>query len=192
MAQQNATDDATEAEPTNEQIQYVKQIDEIVVGPDVVVKHFSRNKRRPRTYDQRSFKLCGMRSGAPEAKPKRDPRDDGGWYPDSPHPVWIKPKGFIQGASRGEDAELPRMPDHSELVREFKSQYDGKIADHRGDWTDEQQAEFDEFKSAAFETWRGLVSHNLKQEYTFEMRAANPRTGEEKTHDHTVTIQYDA
>jgi hypothetical protein len=192
MARQNATDDATGAEPTNEQTEYVKQIDAIVVDPDEVVTHFSKNKHiSPANYNQRSFKLCGMRSGVPEAKPKRDPRDDGCWYPESPHPVWIKPKGFIEGTSRGDDAELPRMPDHSELIREFKLQYAGEIADHRNDWTDEQQAEFDEFRDVAFENWRGLVRRNLKEEYTFEKRTVNHRTGEEKRHDHTVSIEYD-
>ncbi len=181
------TNGATDDEPTNEQAEYVKQINAIAVDRETVIKHFERNQRRPKTYDERSLKVSGIRTDGPaQTAPKVDPRDNGAYFPDSPHPVFISPKSLIAGASHDDGRDLPRMPTLAESRREFRRQFDGKLPEDHTDWTDEQRAALDEFHEVALDHWRDLLQ--VKDELTFKFRTVAHNPERERVIEHTVEI----
>lgn len=180
------TDDATE-EPTSDQAEYVAQIDSIAVDRGTVIKHFSRNQRRPRTYDERSLKVSGIRSDGPaQTSAKVDPRDNGGYFPDTPHPVFIRPKSLVKGGSHDDERDLPGLPTASEIRREFRHQSDDELPEDYTDWTDEQCAALDEFHEAALDYWHDQLQ--IKDELTFKFRAVAHNPMRERTIEHTVEI----
>jgi len=186
MGRQTQTDDATD-EPTNDQAEYVAQIDSIVVKRERVIKHFEHNQRRPKAYDQRSLKVSGIRSDGPaQTTPKVDPRDDGAYFPDGPHPVFIRPKSLIEGASHDDERDLPRRPTLSESCQEFRHQSDDDLPEDHTDWTDEKRAALDEFHETALDWWRDQLQ--IKEELTFEFRAVAHNPERERTIEHTVEI----
>ena len=181
------TDDATDNEPTNDQAELVAQIDAIAVDRETVIKHFERNQRRSEGYDQRSLKVSGIRSDGPaQTAPKVDPRDNGAYFPGSPHPVFVRPKSLVKGASHDDERDLPRMPTLAESRREFRRQFDGDLPEDLTNWTEEQRAALDEFHEAALDNWRGMLQ--LKDKFTFEFRAVAHNPERERTIEHTVEI----
>lgn len=186
MAQNN---DATTEEPTNDQIEHAKQIDTIVVDPDAVVEHTFKNINNKQTlYDARKFEVKGVgRDGPCKLSAGVDPRDDGGYYPDSPHPVWISPGSLIQGLAHDETDGLqisfPSRGTCRSLVRDDHPEL--------GEDTDEFEALVDEYYEESCDVWRASARGHLKDELTFQMRAANAKTGETKVHTHTVDVKYE-
>lgn len=184
MGRQNSRPDD---EPTNDQAEYVAQIDSIAVNRETVIKHFSRNQRRPKSYDERSLKVSGIRTNGPaQTSAKVDPRDNGAYFPDTPHPVFISPKSLIEGASHDDERDLPRRPTLAESRREFRHQSDDELPEDHTDWTDDQRAAFDEFHEVALDQWRSLLQ--IKDELTFEFRAVAHNPERERTIEHSVEI----
>jgi len=180
------TDDATD-EPTNDQAEYVAQINAITVDRETVIKHFERNQRRPKTYDQRSLKVSGIRTNGPaQTSAKVDPRDNGAYFPDTPHPVFIRPKSLIEGASHDDERDLPRMPTLAESRREFRRQADSELPEDCNDWTDEQRTAFHGFHETALAHWRDMLQ--IKDELTFKFRAVAHSPERERTIEHSVEI----
>lgn len=181
---------ATNGDPTNEQAEYVQRIDTIVVDPDDVIEHFEKNVRNSGTlYDPRKFKVSGVRSGGEcGVSVGVDPRDEGGYYPDTPHPVWIPPSKFVEGATPTEpDTGATKMPTRAESKQVARDEFEG----------DEDSDEFEEFvdevHEMGLEEWRSAVRHNLKDQLTFEFRAVeHVPEFQEETITHTVEVRYES
>lgn len=183
MAQNSAADDDGSLP---DQVKRVKQIETIVVDADAVVEHFDKNSRYGAMYDNRKFRVEGARTGGQcTVSAGVDPRDDGAYYDSTPHPVWINPSKFIEGASRDEpETGATRYPTRAESKDIARSEFDG----------DEDSEEFEEFvdetHEIALDEWRSLVRHNLKDEITFDFRWTDATSGEERTETHTVDVEY--
>lgn len=180
-------------EPTNEQAEYVKQIEKIVVDPDDVLTHYAKNLRNEGSlYTPRKFRLVGFkRDGVAEVDIGVDPRDEGAYYDGSPHPIWINPGSFVRGGSPGENGGRHKdigLPDKSENRRILRG--DASIDPEDG------TEEFEEIHQEAMEEWEELweaeLRNDLKDELEFEFRAvAHHPEYRERTVTHTVEIEYD-
>ena len=176
-----------EETPPNDQAELVAKIDEIRVDPDTVVKHFTKNLRNKDTlYDPRSFEVVGIRSDDPcTIKVGVDPRDDGAYYPDSPHPVWLSPSTFVRGWSHDEhdvqsdskDIGLPREAENKRILRE--------------DGYDEGTEAFEEAHETGMKEWRELWDHEVRKDLKDEIRFRfGHRVPEMETFEHTVSVRY--
>lgn len=179
-------------ETTDKQIQEVQKVDKIVVDPDDVIKHFTKNRRLRQTlYDSRKFRLTGFRKdGVAEVKIGVDPRDDGGYYPENPHPIWLSPSTFIQGEGPGEEKGHHNdigLPDEAENKRELRD--DSTIEAEEG------TKEFEKLHEEAMETWEEIweqeLRNDLKDEIELEMRTAGPAPDfREVAVSHTIEVEY--
>lgn len=174
-------------EPTNKQAAYVQQIDEIVVDPEDIIKHYTKNLQNKNTlYDSRSFKLSGFKNdGVAEVSIGVDPRDDGGYYPDQPHPIWLSPGRFVQGGAFNEsegyhqDIGVPNQSENRRLVRESVD-------------VEEGTEEFEEQLEAAINTWEELWVHELRKDLKDEIEFVFGRdVPEMETIRHTVSVRYE-
>jgi hypothetical protein len=129
----------------------------VTASKEDIVKHYRRNLERKNTlYTPRSMKLVGD-----ELKPKVDRRDDGAYFPDTPHPVFRKPRGFIKGAGRDEDhaayMTLPSRHEQINLVRENED----LTREDDGEEFNEKVGEYYEY---AVEEWESQARQLLKEE----------------------------
>jgi hypothetical protein len=187
MAQNSASADGGS---TNKQAAFVQQIDEIVIDPDDVVKHFTKNLRNKNTlYDARSFRICGIRSkSACTVDIGVDPRDDGAYYPDKPHPVWISPRTFVQGWSHDEDdteseSHAIGLPDESENKRIMRDTT--PLEEGSDEFEEEHEKSMDDWR----QMWDTAVRKDLKDEIEFVF---GERVPEMETIRHTVAIRYES
>jgi hypothetical protein len=174
---------------TNKQAEYVQQVEEIVVDPDEILKHFERNLRNKNsTYNERRFKLVGFKNdGVASVKVGVDPRDDGAYYPDQPHPVWVSPKRFVEGAIRREhdvqgqheDIGLPDEAENKRILREHNDLEEG---------TEEFEREHEESMGTWEEMWEKAVRQDLKDEIEFVFGEPVP---EMETIRHSVDVRYE-
>ncbi len=183
MAQHTAN---TDGGSNNKQAQYVQQIEKIVVDPEDIITHYTKNLRNKQSlYDERSFKLTGFRNdGVAEIDIGVDPRDDGAYYPDQPHPIWVSPGRFVQGASRGEedgrhqDVGLPDEAENRRIMRESRDLEDG---------TEEFEEEHEKAMATWEELWVEEIRNDLKDEIEFVFGDQVP---EMDTIRHTVSVEY--
>lgn len=189
MAQQNTATTDGGNEQTNKQADYVRQIDEIVIDADDVVEHFTKNLRNKGSlYNARRFRLVGFKNdGVASVKIGVDPRDDGAYYPDKPHPVWVSPKKFVKGASRREhdvqgqheDIGLPDEGENKSILRDDSEYEDG---------TEEFEAAHEASMETWEEMWEDAVRRDLKEEIEFVFGEQVP---EMETIRHTVEVRYE-
>lgn len=185
MAEQ-ATADGGEAESGNKQVGHVRQIEQIVVDPDDIVRHYTKNLRLEGTgYTPRKFRLAGFRSdGVARVEIGVDPRDEGGYYDGMPHPVWLSPGAFIEGAAPGEsglheDIGLPDAAENKRIMRETTDHEEG---------TPEFEQAHEESMAEWERLWEAELRNDLKDEIEF---AFGERIPEVETIRHTVPVEYE-
>jgi len=123
---------------------------EVTASADDIIKHYRRNLERKDTlYTPRSMKLVGD-----ELKPKVDPRDDGAYFPDTPHPVFRSPRGFIKGAGRDEE--------HPSFMRLHERHVDKNVVRDEFD-VEEGTGEFDEKVDEVREEGVGVWESQMRQ-----------------------------
>jgi hypothetical protein len=185
MARNTAT---TDGGPTNKQAQLVQQIDTVVVDPEDVIEHLTKNQRRKDSlYTPRKFRLVGFKAdGGARVKIGVDPRGEGARYDGKPHPVWVAPRTFVQGWSHDERADGSEsqdigIPDEAENRRIMRDSTP----------LEEGTEEFEEQAEIAMDNWQDLfesaVRNDLKDEIEFVF-GDNP---DAETIRHTVSVDYD-
>lgn len=181
---QKATADGGES--SNEQAEYVQRVQKIVVDPEDVIRHLQKNAKLDGTlYDQRKFKLTGFKNdGVASVSIGVDPRDDGGYYPDKPHPIWVRPSRFVHGWSRGEDSSESLdigVPDEAENRRQVRETVDVE------EGTEEFEAECEDGMEVWEEMFESAVRRDLKDEIEFVF---GERIPEMETVRHTAEVEY--
>jgi hypothetical protein len=181
------TDNNGLTEPPNDQAAHVAKISEIRVDPDTVVEHFSKNLRnKDAFYAQKSFQIRGVLSEGPSTIDVGvDPRTEGAWYPDSPHPVYVTPSTFVHGWSHDErrveseaaDVGLPNESENKRILRQ--------------DGFEEGTRAFEEAHRTGMQDWKVMwdkaVRSDLKDEITFRFRY---RGTDIESFGHTVPVTY--
>jgi len=162
------------------QLEYVRRIDTVCVGPEQIVQHFSKNLRMRNTlYNARSFKLSGFKhDGVATANVGVDPRNDGAYYPDTPHPVWVPPQMFV----RDGEHRIVGLPDKAENKRILRDTVDAK------EGSDEFQSHHETSMEAWREMWKNAVRNDLTDEITFTFRRHD---GSVETHAASVRYESD-
>jgi len=134
------------------------EIDEektVTASADDIIKNYRQNPERKDTlYTPRSMKLVGDK-----LKPKVDPRDDGAYFPDTPHPVFRSPAGFIKGAGHEED--------HPSFMNLHGRHVDKQVVRDEYDveeGTEEFDERVDEVRAESVGVWESQMHQLLKDE----------------------------
>ena len=172
-----------------DQKEHIQKIDTIVIDPDDVIEHFTKNQRNARgLYNERKFKVQDIRGDGPcTVATGVDPRDDGAYYPDSPHPVWVRPSTLVGGWSHDEQYSeshaaaigLPAESENREIMREETELEEG---------SDEFERQHEEAMDDWREMWDDAIRKDLKDEITFTW---GERVPEMETVRHSVDIRYE-
>jgi len=161
------------------QIQAITEIEKIYVSLEDVYEHARKNVANEHTfYTPRSFKLCGH-GDTRTAKLQVDPRTDGGYYPNSTHPIWISPSEFLTDDS-------PQPPTRQQTRSHVRNE--GEV--DRG--SDKEVEMVETFHQEAIDVWK--ADSTLKDEITWTLRDVwwtDDGEQQTKTVEHAATVIYE-
>jgi len=162
----NKTKEAKLHGKAKKQRRYIERSGEIEAGIGEIIRHFMKNERARAVgeYSSRSFRIEGIPSRKATLKAGVDPRTEGGWYPDAPHPVWLPPAAFIKDGRQNQRLRDIGFPDESENKRLMREA-----------GYEPGTEEFEEAHRESYEEWKSMYSEALTGELkeSIELKASN-------------------
>ena len=153
------------------QQEYRESIEKIEIAKEKIAEDYLWNRRvaDDSLANQKKYRLIPQDDRTAKIKTGRDPREDGGYYPDDPHPIWISPSRFI------DEDKMDFIPTKTEEKEEMRKQ---------GIDPEENKEKLEEWLSEAEKIWKEDL------EMKDEIKIPGPQDIMDEDERHTIKVIY--